>query len=125
MIIKIAKLGYYIDSPIARWWDDSWPIKKGDPSHLIIPIIISPHKLRAICKLGTGMNIIPTSVYDDILQLGALTDPNISVRLPDQSTRRVEGILDDICLTVGGCYVTVDFVVLDTDHNLKAPIILG
>ena len=87
MIIEIAKLGYYIERPLARWWDDTWPIKKGDPGCPIIPIIIGPHKLRAICDLGAGMNVIPTSVYDDVLQLGALTDPNIRVRLPNQSTR--------------------------------------
>ena len=28
MIIKIAKPGYYMERPLARWWDDSWPIKK-------------------------------------------------------------------------------------------------
>ena len=77
MIIEIAKLGYYIERPLARWWDDTWPVKKGDPGRPIIPIIIGPHKLRAIYDLGAGMNVIPTSVYDDVLQLGALTDPNI------------------------------------------------
>ena len=87
MIIEIAKLGYYIERPLARWWDDTWPVKKGDPSCPIIPIIIGPHKLRAIYYLGIGTNIIPISVYDDVLQLGALTDPNIRVRLPDQSTQ--------------------------------------
>ena len=77
MIIEIAKPGYYKERPIARWWDDTCPIKKGYPGRPIILIIIGPHKLRAIYDLGAGMNVIPTSVYDDVLQLGALTDPNI------------------------------------------------
>ena len=67
MIIEIAKPCYYIKRPIARWWDDTWPIKKGDPGRPIVLIIIGPHKLRAICDLGAGMNVIPTSVYDDVL----------------------------------------------------------
>jgi hypothetical protein len=124
-IVEIAKPGYYMEHPIARWWDDSWPVKKGDPGCPIIPIIIGPHKLKAICDLGTGMNVMPILVYDEVLQLGALTDPNIHVRLADQSTRKVKGILDDICLIVAGNYITADFVVLDTGHSPKAPIILG
>jgi len=47
------------------------------------------------------------------------------VRLADQSTQRVEGILDEICMTIDGSYIIGDFVVLDTSHNPKAPIILG
>jgi hypothetical protein len=108
MIIEIAKPGYYIEHPIARWWDDTWPIKKGDPGHPTIPITIGPHKFRAVCNLGTGMNVIPLSIYDDVLQLRALTDPNIHVWLLDQSTRRIEGILADICLIVAGYYKTTD-----------------
>ena len=67
MIIEIAKSVYYIEHPITRWGDDTWPIKKGDPGHPTIPIIIGPHKLRAIYYLGIGTNIIPISVYDDVL----------------------------------------------------------
>jgi hypothetical protein len=125
MNVEIAKLGYYMERPIARWCDDSWPIKKGDPGYPIIMISIGPHKLNAICDLGADMNATPMPIYDDFLQLRVLTNPNMHVRLADQSTHRVEGILDDICMTVGGSYVTADFVVLDTDRSPKAPIILG
>jgi hypothetical protein len=75
--------------------------------------------------MGAGMNIIPLLVYDDVLQLRALTDLDVHVVLLDQTTRRIEGFLDDIYLTVGGSYVTADFVILNTDHDPKAPIILG
>ena len=47
------------------------------------------------------------------------------VKLADQSIRKVEGVAKDVCIWVGSSYVPVDFVVLDTDHDLKAPIILG
>jgi hypothetical protein len=67
MIIEIGKPGYYIERPIARWWDDSWPIKKGDPGPPIISIIIGLHKLKVIYDLGIGMNVIPMSIYDDVL----------------------------------------------------------
>jgi hypothetical protein len=87
MIIDTAKLDYYVERPIARWWDDSWPIKKEDPGRPMIPITIGPHKLKAICDMGMGMNVIPLSIYDDVLQLGPLTNPDIHVVLPDQTTR--------------------------------------
>jgi hypothetical protein len=91
----------------------------------MIPITIGPHKLKAICDMGVGMNIIPLSVYDDVLQLEALTNPNVRVVLLDQTTQRIEGFLDDICLTIGGSYVTADFVILNTDRDPNTPIILG
>ena len=85
-VIDIAKLGYYIEHPIGRWWDYSWPIKKGDPGRPMIPITIVPHKLKAICDMGAGMSVIPLLVYDDVLQVGALTDLDVHVVLPDQTT---------------------------------------
>ena len=83
MIIDIAKPDYYVEHPTSRWWDDSWPIKKGDPGRPMILITIGPHKLKAICDMGAGMNFIPFSVYDDGLQLGDITDLDIRVVLPD------------------------------------------
>jgi hypothetical protein len=58
MIIKIAKPDYNIEHPIARWWDDTWPIEKGDPGRPTISITINPDKFRVVCDLGAGMNII-------------------------------------------------------------------
>jgi hypothetical protein len=52
----------------------------------MIPIIIGPHKLKAICDMGAGMNVIPLVVYDDVLQLGALKDLDERVVLLDQTT---------------------------------------
>jgi hypothetical protein len=99
-VIDIAQPGYSIERRVGRWRDESWPVKKGDPSRPMIPIIIGPHKLKAICDMGAGMNVIPLVVYDDVLQLGALEDLDERVVLLDQTTRRIEGYLDDICLTV-------------------------
>lgn len=46
------------------------------------------------------------------------------IRLTDQSTCRVEGIIDDIYMLVQDSYVMTDFVVLNTSHSPKAPIIM-
>lgn len=42
----------------------------------------------------------------------------------DLTTRRIEGYVDDICLSVGGHDVTADFIVLNTGYNKADPIIL-
>jgi hypothetical protein len=96
----------------------------GDPGRPMIPIIIGQHKLKAVCDMGASMNVIPLSVYDDLLQLGALESED-SVVLPNLTTRRIEGYVDDICLIVGGHYVTTDFIVLNIGYNKADPIILN
>jgi len=58
------------------------------------------------------------------LQFGNLLYTTMLVKLADQSIRKVEGIAEDVCIRVGSSYVPVDFMVLDTDHDLKALIIL-
>ena len=69
-VIDIASLEYIIQRPPNRQRDDNWPIKRGDPGRPMIPIVIGNHKLKAICDMGAGMNVIPLLVYDDILQFG-------------------------------------------------------
>lgn len=71
------------------------------------------------------MNVIRLVVYDSVLQLRALQDIEESIMLLDRTTWRIEGYLDDICLTVGGSYVTADFTILHTGYGPKNPIILG
>jgi hypothetical protein len=75
--------------------------------------------------LGAGVNVIPMAIYDDVLQFRSLINTNMHIRLMDHSTRRVKGIIDDICILVGNSYVMVDFMVLNTGHNPKVPIFLG
>ena len=67
---------------------------------------------------------MPKVIYDHILQFGNLLYTTMLVKLANQSIRKVEGIVEDICIRVGSSYVPVDFMVLDTDHDLKALIIL-
>ena len=102
------------------------PKKKGDFGRPVIPIKIGPHEFnQVICNLGASFNVMPKVIYDHILQFDTLLYTTMHMQLVDQSTRRVEGIAEYICIQVGSSYVSVDFVVLDTGCDLKAPIILG
>ena len=47
------------------------------------------------------------------------------IRSIDRSTRRVEGIADDVEVLVGDSRVVSDFVILNTGHDEMTPIILG
>ena len=47
------------------------------------------------------------------------------LQLADQSICYSEGVLEDVVIRVGQSYVPVDFVVMETGVDEKAPIILG
>ena len=107
------------------WLDNSMPIKKGDPGRPVISIQIGQQQFNeVICDIGSSFNIIPKVIYDDVLQFGPLLHTTMRLRFADRSTRRVEGIVDNICVCIGHSYVPADFVVLDTSQNSNAPIIL-
>ena len=58
-----------------------------------------------------------------------LNDPllytNMHLQLADQSICYPEGVLEEVVIRVGQSYVLVDFVVMETGVDEKAPIILG
>ena len=49
----------------------------------------------------------------------------MSIRFVDRSTRRVEGITDDVEVLVRYSRVASDFAILNTEHDETTPIILG
>ena len=62
-----VKTKFYQEPIIKGWQDVSWPVKKGDPGHPIILVSIGPNTLEAVCDLSEAVNIIPLSVYDNVL----------------------------------------------------------
>jgi hypothetical protein len=54
-----------------------------------------------------------------------LLHTNMRLQLTDQSLCYPKGILADIYVRMGQSYVPVDFVVLETVGDERAPIILG
>jgi len=75
---------------------DLLPVKRGDPGRLIIPISI-------------GMVDFPEALYD--------FDSSVNI-MP-------RGILKNLYVRVGTLYAPADFVVIETDTDERAPIILG
>ena len=63
-------------------------------------------------------------IYDQI-NGDTLLYTNIRLQLADQSLYYPKGVLEDAIVRVGQSYVPVDFVVLETGGDVRAPIILG
>jgi hypothetical protein len=63
-------------------------------------------------------------IYDKILG-DPLLYTKIHLQLTDQSLCYPKGILEDVIIRVGQSYVPIDFVVLKTGGDERAPIILG
>ena len=115
---------YYTQSAEVKWIDYSLPDKKGDPGRPAIPISIGCHIfLEAICDFGASVNIMAKVIYEKILG-DPLLYTNIHLQHADQSICYPEGVLEDAIIRVGQSYVPVDFVVVDTGGDERAPIIL-
>ena len=66
---------------------------------------------------------MPKVIYEKILG-DPLLYTNMHLQLVDQSLCYPKGVLEDIVVRVGQSYVPVDFVVLETGGDVRAPIIL-
>ena len=67
---------------------------------------------------------MPKLIYDKI-NGDTLLYTNMRLQLADQSLCYPKGVLEDAIIRVGESYVLVDFVVLETGGDVRAPIILG
>jgi len=116
---------YHIEPAIVQWIDHSLPEKMGDPRRPIIPISIGCHNFpEAICDFSASVNIMPKVIYEKILN-DPLLYTNMRLQLADQSICYPEGVVEQVVIRVGQSYVLVDFVVMETGVDEKAPIILS
>jgi hypothetical protein len=127
-LVDIYNTGQYFTAPPKQWrtWvDNTLSVKKGDPERPIIPIRIGPHNFEeAICDLGASVNIMPRVIYEKI-HGDPLLYTTICLQLADQTLCYPKGILEDVWIVAGHSYVLVDFVIVETGGDEKAPIILG
>ena len=115
----------YIEPVAVQWIDHSLPEKMGDPRRPVIPISIGCHSFpEAIYDFGASVNIMPRVIYEKILN-DSLLYTNMRLQLVDQSICYPEGVLEEVVIRVGQSYVPIDFVVMETGVDEKAPIILG
>ncbi|CAA7040834.1 unnamed protein product [Microthlaspi erraticum] len=84
----------------------------------------STHFHRALCDLGSSVNLMPYSVAK-LLGITDFKPTKISLVFADRSVRRPVGVIMDVPIMVGDCYIPADFVVLELEHQPKDPLILG
>ncbi|KAK9045938.1 hypothetical protein V6N11_051841 [Hibiscus sabdariffa] len=101
------------------------PPKRNDPGSFIIPFSIGDNYVgKALCDLGSSVNLMPKSVF---IKLGmVIARPTIVIlQLADRSHVRLEGMVEDLLIKVGKFVFPTDFLILDCEADHKAPIIMG
>ncbi|XP_073307104.1 uncharacterized protein [Primulina huaijiensis] len=78
---------------------------------------------KALCDLGTRINLIPLSVCKK-LGLGEPKRTKISLQLADRSVKYPRGVIEDVLVKVGKFMLPTDFVVLDMEEDREMPLIL-
>ena len=101
--------------------------KRKDPGYPAITCSIGPYRFtQALCDLGASVSVMPKVLFDE-LNITHLTPTTMRLQLADATVRCPAGIAEDIPVKIRGCFVPVDFVIMDinTDIEPEMPLILG
>ncbi|KAL4351543.1 hypothetical protein GQ457_06G012880 [Hibiscus cannabinus] len=101
------------------------PAKKTDPCSFIIECLIGHnYPTKALCDPGASINLMPKSVFQK-LGIGEAKPTTVMLQLADHSYVQPEGKIEDILVKVDKFIFPADFLILDCEANIDAPIILG
>ncbi|XP_039014654.1 uncharacterized protein LOC120144726 [Hibiscus syriacus] len=101
------------------------PPKQKYPGSFVKPSSISDnHVGRALCDLGSYVNLMPKSIFLK-LQMSNAQPTNVILQLTDRSHVHPEGEIEDMIVKEDKFIFLVDFLILDCETNENAPIILG
>ncbi|XP_060183121.1 uncharacterized protein LOC132613083 [Lycium barbarum] len=101
------------------------PQKPGDPGSFTIPCTLGgAHFEKVLCDSGASINIMPFSIFRK-LELGEMKDTTVSLQLADQSTKKPQGIIENVLVRVDKFIFPADFIVLEMEENTEVPLILG
>ncbi|XP_070050785.1 uncharacterized protein [Nicotiana tomentosiformis] len=99
--------------------------KVSDRGSFTIPCTIGSYAFaKALCDLGSSINLMPLAIYTK-LGIGIARPTSMLLQLADRIVKRPIGILDDVLVQVGKFVFSVDFVILDCQVDEKIHIILG
>jgi len=123
-LVDIFDAGNYWNNPVVEVTTDLLPVKRGDPGRPLIPISIGMVDfLEALCDFGSSVNIMP-SVLCEKFFTHTLLETTMCLQLADRTLSFPKGILKNLYVRVGTLYTPVDFVVIETDSDERAPVIL-
>ncbi|KAL4276159.1 hypothetical protein AHAS_Ahas20G0179300 [Arachis hypogaea] len=79
---------------------------------------------KALCDLGASINLMPLSVMKK-LQIQEAQPTRIALQMADKSLKPAYGLVENILVKVGKFFLPSNFVILDTEEDENASIILG
>ena len=95
------------------------PQKCKDPGTFAIPCTIGDSKFdNCMLDLGAGINVMPTSVYNN-LDLGPLQHTSLIIQLANKSNARPIGVVEDVLVQVNDLIFPADFYILDMYGETK------
>nr|XP_025631759.1 uncharacterized protein LOC112726547 [Arachis hypogaea] len=100
------------------------PPKMPDLGSFFIPCIIGTITFeKALCDLGSSINLIPLSVMKK-LGIQEIYFTRISLKMADKSLKRAYGLVENVLVKVEDLYLPADFVILDIGKDRDNSIIL-
>jgi len=124
-LVDMFDTGNYWSNPVAEVTTNLLPVKRGDPGRPIIPISIDMVEFpEALCDYRSSVNIMPRVLYEKFFTY-PLLETTMCLQLVDRTLSFPKGILKNLCVQVSALYAPVDFVVIETGNDERAPIILG
>ncbi|XP_016168488.1 uncharacterized protein LOC107611032 [Arachis ipaensis] len=101
------------------------PKKMPDPGSFLIPCTFGTITFeKALCDLGSSINLIPLSAMKKLgIQEAQAT--RITLQTADNSLRQAFGLVENVLVQVGELFLPADFVILDMGENTDDSIILG
>ncbi|KAK2456518.1 hypothetical protein QL285_003878 [Trifolium repens] len=118
----LSELEEYRIKPAAKPY---LPIKKTDPGSVAILCQIEEAEVRALCDVGSSVNLMPLSLAEKFKLITPIAGTKRELTLADQSTIHVEGLMKDVLVKVKDLVFPADFMILDIQEDEEHPIILG
>jgi hypothetical protein len=81
-----------------------------------------PKDQDALCDLGASVNLMPKAMFEE-LGYPTISPMTMTIQLADSSIKYPEGIVENLLVNVRASYVFANFVVLDTQEEIR--LILG
>nr|XP_009760790.1 PREDICTED: uncharacterized protein LOC104213074 [Nicotiana sylvestris] len=96
-----------------------------DPGAFTIPYTIGNVDFaKALCDLGTSINLMPYSVFKTF-GIGQPRPTSMILQMADRTMKRPLGIIDDVLVRVDKFILPADFMILDCEVDYEVSIILG
>ncbi|XP_024964867.1 uncharacterized protein LOC112505151 [Cynara cardunculus var. scolymus] len=104
---------------------NSIPPKLEDPRSFTIPCSIGGKEIgKALCDLGTSINLMILSVFNT-LGIGEARPTTVTLQLANKSIAYPKGKIEDVLVQVDKFIFLADFIILDFEADKDIPIILG